>query len=130
MRVEGFNHVTINVADLARSLRFYVDALGMRLVHRGRRDAYLEWGTAWVCLQERPEHAKIPEAHLGVDHVAFTISEADFNDAVAWLKEKGVTIKKGPMTRGVGRSVYFCDPDGNTLELHTSDLQTRMSVWK
>jgi catechol 2,3-dioxygenase-like lactoylglutathione lyase family enzyme len=32
MNVQGFSHVTINVKDLARSLRFYVDILNMKLV--------------------------------------------------------------------------------------------------
>ena len=53
MRVTGFSHVTINVRDLPASLRFYVDLLGMQLVHRGEHDVYLEWGAAWICLQER-----------------------------------------------------------------------------
>jgi catechol 2,3-dioxygenase-like lactoylglutathione lyase family enzyme len=55
MNVQGFSHVTINVGDLDRSLQFYVEVLQMNLVHRGRKDAYLEWGSAWICLQERPE---------------------------------------------------------------------------
>ncbi|MCY0888734.1 MAG: GNAT family N-acetyltransferase, partial [Alicyclobacillaceae bacterium] len=49
----GFSHVTINVSDLERSIAFYVGTLGMKLVHRARQDAYLEWGEAWICLQER-----------------------------------------------------------------------------
>ncbi len=45
MRVTGFNHVTIRVSDLQTALRFYRDTLGMKLVHLGRSDAYLEWAT-------------------------------------------------------------------------------------
>ena len=52
MNVSGFNHVTFGVSNLENSLAFYMDILGMRLIHRGRKDAYLEWGTAWVCLVE------------------------------------------------------------------------------
>ncbi len=74
MKVTGFSHVTINVRDLPASLRFYVDLLGMRLVHRGEHDVYLEWGAAWLCLQERERgHGAPPpqEPEWGVDHVAF-----------------------------------------------------------
>jgi catechol 2,3-dioxygenase-like lactoylglutathione lyase family enzyme len=129
MNVQGFSHVTINVSDLNRSLSFYVDVLKMRLVHRGRKDAYLEWGSAWICLQERPEKAKQRE-QLGVDHVAFYIDEKDFDKAVKHLQDNNVEIVRGPIKRGLGWSVNFLDPDGTQLELHTSTLAERMKVWK
>ncbi|WP_246079082.1 VOC family protein [Paenibacillus piri] len=53
MNVSGFNHLTLRVTSLNRSLPFYTDILGMTLVHRGRTDSYLEWGSAWICLLER-----------------------------------------------------------------------------
>jgi catechol 2,3-dioxygenase-like lactoylglutathione lyase family enzyme len=129
MKVQGFSHVTINVKDLVRSLRFYVDVLGMKLVHRGRKDAYLEWGNAWICLQERPDMAE-QRPQIGVDHVAFFIDEQDFAEAVKQLKANDVTIVREPIRRGRGLSVNFLDPDGTQLELHTSTLAERMKVWK
>ena len=132
MNITGFSHVTITVCDLPASLRFYVDLLGMRLVHRGEHDAYLEWGAAWLCLQERArEHGLTPGQGpaWGVDHVAFHIDGADFDAAVDALRQAGVTIVRGPVQRGLGWSVNFLDPDGVQLELHTSTLAERMTVW-
>ena len=132
MKVTGFSHVTIKVRDLPASLRFYVDLLGMRLVHRGEHDVYLEWGAAWLCLQERERgHGAPPpqEPEWGVDHVAFHIDQADFDAAVDALRQAGVTIVRGPVQRGLGWSVNFLDPDGAQLELHTSTLAERMTVW-
>jgi catechol 2,3-dioxygenase-like lactoylglutathione lyase family enzyme len=129
MNVQGFSHVTINVKDLDRSLRFYVGVLNMQLVHRGRKDAYLEWGSAWICLQERPDMAdQCPQ--IGVDHVAFLIDEQHFWEAVRQLKANHVPIVREPTRRGRGFSVNFLDPDGTQLELHTSTLAERMEVWK
>lgn len=110
MNVSGFNHVTFGVSNLENSLAFYMDILGMRLTHRGRKDAYLEWGTAWV-------------------HIAFSIDEADFDGAVTQLRAAKVPIVRGPVQRGQGWAINFLDPDGTQLELHTSDLQQRMAVW-
>ncbi|HZG60207.1 MAG TPA: VOC family protein [Anoxybacillus sp.] len=129
MNVQEFSHVTINVSNLSRALQFYIDILQMNLVHRGRKDAYLEWGNAWICLQERPEKAKQRE-QLGVDHVAFYIDEKDFAKAVNHLQENNVEIVRGPMKRGLGWSINFLDPDGTQLELHTSTLTERMKVWE
>lgn len=57
MNVSGFNHLTLRVRNLEQSLRFYCGLLGMKLVHKGRKDVYLEWGNAWICLLERPEES-------------------------------------------------------------------------
>jgi catechol 2,3-dioxygenase-like lactoylglutathione lyase family enzyme len=65
--VSGFSHVTLNVSNLAVALRFYVDVLGMRLVHGGEHDAYLAWGSAWICVQEQ-ERGDAATAWCGVDH--------------------------------------------------------------
>lgn len=131
MLVKGFNHVTITVSSLDNSLVFYTKVLGMIIRHRGNTDAYLEWGTAWVCLMEREgqgilQHGPQP----GIDHIAFYIEEQHFIDAVHILEENQVSIVRGPLQRGVGWSVNFLDPDGTQLELHTSNLEERMRVWK
>lgn len=64
-----------------------------------------------------------------MDHIAFSIAEADFEDAVQLLKKAEVPIVRGPLRRGEGWAVNFLDPDGTQMELHTSDLQQRMAVW-
>jgi catechol 2,3-dioxygenase-like lactoylglutathione lyase family enzyme len=128
MKLAGFNHVTIRVRDLRRSLAFYRDVLGMTLVHLGRTDAYLDGGGAWVCLVEKAE-SDAQEKAAGVDHVAFSIAESDFDAAVQQLKQHGVTIVRGPVLRGQGWTVNFLDPDGTQLELHTGNLAKRMEVW-
>lgn len=127
--VLGFNHLTLRVKQLAKSLPFYCDVLGMTLVHRGRTDVYLSWGDAWICLLEKPEEAGSPQG-LGMDHVAFSISEEAFFAAVNTLREKRVPLVREPIERGGGWSVQFTDPDGLVLELFTGDLQKRMKQWK
>jgi catechol 2,3-dioxygenase-like lactoylglutathione lyase family enzyme/ribosomal protein S18 acetylase RimI-like enzyme len=125
----GFSHVTINVSDLERSIAFYVGTLGLKLVHRARQDAYLEWGEAWICLQERP---MLPMARpqFGVDHVAFYIPQNELKAAVDALKAANVPMIRGPVERGGGWTVNFLDPDGTQLEFHSGTLGERMKVWK
>ncbi|MGC5327193.1 VOC family protein [Brevibacillus sp. SYSU BS000544] len=129
MKVKGFNHVTILVSNLQTSLAFYTQVLQMKLAHQGNLDCYLEWGSAWVCLIQK-EQLPRREKTAGVDHVAFTIAEEDFDEAVSILQQCQVTIVRGPIDRGLGRSINFLDPDGTELELHTSNLEKRMQVWK
>lgn len=130
MLVQGFNHLTINVRNLESSLDFYIRILGLTIRHRGNKDAYLEWGTAWICLVEQENYSENIEGPLGVDHVAFYIPEEYFMDAVQTLQDHQVPIVRGPLKRGIGWSINFLDPDGTQLELHTSNLEERMKVWK
>lgn len=130
MLVQGFNHLTINVRNLESSLDFYTQILGLTVRHRGNKDAYLEWGTAWICLVEKENYSENIEGALGVDHVAFYIPEEYFMDAVQTLQDHQVPIVRGPLKRGIGWSINFLDPDGTQLELHTSNLEERMKVWK
>jgi len=130
MKVTGFNHVTIRVKSLQKSLAFYQDLLGMTLVHLGRTDAYLSWGEAWVCLIEI-QHAKEHDNNrVGIDHIAFSIDEQDFPETVNRLKRENVPMVREPVLRGGGYSVQFLDPDGIVIELFTGNLEKRMRNWK
>ncbi|MFX4300930.1 VOC family protein [Alicyclobacillus tolerans] len=126
---KGFSHGTIDVSNLEKSLNFYIDTFGMELIHHGRRDVYLEWGAAWVCLQERPE-LQPPNLQLGVNHVAFYVDPEEFHSAVETLRKAHVPIVRGPVERGGGWTVNFLDPDGTQLEFHTGTLEERMKVWQ
>lgn len=105
----------------------------MRLRHKGRTDAYLEWGNAWICLLERPvagadreTRGRQPDAV----HVAFYFCEDDFPEAAEKIRRSDTVVVRGPVRRGKGWSIHFLDPDGTELELQTSNLQERLEVWK
>src|SRR4051794_9697224 len=117
----GLNHLALRVAEIDRSIAFYCDLLGFALRWRSDTSAYLEGGGLWLALLHR-EVAPAGEAMAGMDHFALTIAEETFDSAVEEVWRRRVKIVKGPLQRGGGRSVYFEDPDGIVIELHTSDL--------
>jgi predicted enzyme related to lactoylglutathione lyase len=47
------------------------------------------------------------------------LPKEDFATAVADLKKAGVKIMYEEHVRESGRSVYFFDPEGNYLQIHT-----------
>lgn len=63
--------------------------------------------------------------------MAFSINENDFNECYNWLKENNVNILDGRL-RDIRdkKSIYFTDPDGHKLELHTGSLQDRIAYYK
>jgi metallothiol transferase len=101
----------------------------MKLVHSGRSDAYLEWGSAWICLLEKKEHTYQSNV-LGMDHIAFTVDESEFNELVAKIRDQNIPIVRQPVWRGGGFSFQCKDPDGIVLEFFTGSLKRRMKNWK
>ena len=53
-----------------------------------------------------------------IQHFAFTVDEADIEQAAQMLRERGVEVE-GPVIHDwmSAKSIYFGDPDGNNLEL-------------
>ncbi len=117
--LRDLHHVSLLVADTARSLEFYGGLLGLE-VDPARPDlgfpgAWLKIGSRQIHLLELPNPDPVlgrPE-HGGRDrHTALLVS--DLRRLAERLERAGVGYR---MSRS-GRAALFCrDPDGNTLEL-------------
>lgn len=119
-------HTMIRVGDLERSLRFYTEVLGMRLL---RRKDYPDgkFTLAFVGYGEEAEHAVIELTYnWGVDkyelgnafgHIA--IGVRDIYATCDEIKTRGgkVTREPGPMKHGSTVIAFVEDPDGYKLEL-------------
>ncbi|MBP6020634.1 MAG: lactoylglutathione lyase [Burkholderiaceae bacterium] len=119
-------HTMLRVGDLDRSLAFYTDVLGMRLL---RRSDYPDgkFTLAFVGYQDESEGAVLELTHnwdtstydLGnaYGHIALEVEDA--YDACARIKEKGgkVVREAGPMMHGQTVIAFVEDPDGYKIEL-------------
>ena len=119
-------HTKLRVGDLERSLRFYVEVLGMTLL---RRHDYPEgkFTLAFVGYGPESEQAAIEltwnwgtssyELGAGFGHVALEVPDAAA--ACAEIKRRGgvVTREAGPMKHGTTVIAFVQDPDGYKIEL-------------
>lgn len=123
--ITGINHITFAVSNLEVSLHFYVNLLGLELVERWEKGAYLLAGEQWVALNYDPKQGSKAAAHDS--HIAFTVTTEYLELLKAKLLEHGITAYRE--NRSEGNSFYFQDPDGHKLELHDSHLcQRRMTM--
>ena len=120
-------HVGLVVADLERSRRFYVEALGLEEVPRPPNftfdGAWFRFGGTEIHLLAEAHTTGgtgQPDAGPGAargmtHHLAFEVD--DVEAACERLARHDVALEGGPMPRGDGFvQVFFRDPDGYVLE--------------
>jgi len=119
-------HTMIRVGDLERSIAFYSEVLGMRLL---RRNDYPEgkFTLAFVGYGEESEEAVIELTYnWGVEryepgnafgHIAIEVDDA--YAACEEIKQRGgnVVREAGPMKGGTTVIAFVEDPDGYKIEL-------------
>jgi len=120
--INGVNHITFAVSDLEKSLDFYVNLLGLRLVGKWNKGAYLLAGNQWIALNV--DDAVTNERKLDYTHIAFNVISIDFQK----MKDKleGAGVKSFKENSSEGDSFYFLDPDGHKLEVHYNTLEDRL----
>ncbi|PXW59482.1 catechol 2,3-dioxygenase-like lactoylglutathione lyase family enzyme [Grimontella sp. AG753] len=124
--LNGLNHLTLAVSDIASSIGFYHHLLGLPLHARWDNGAYLRCGDLWLCLSLDAQRRYIAPQESDYTHYAFSIDENDFATFVARLTQAGVTSWKE--NRSEGESFYFLDPDGHKLEAHVGSLEQRLAA--
>lgn len=117
MAIDGLDHITLNVAELDASRRFYVDVLGLR---EGDRPPFDSPG-AWLYSGDRPIVHLVAgrgggEASTGaLDHVA--LRAKGLAAMVARLAAAGI-VHETFTVPGLGlKQIFMRDPDGVRIEL-------------
>ena len=112
-------HIGLNVSDLKRSVAFYRDALGMKVMKSADgRFATVSFGYQHHDIALIPARGANPTlGGVGMNH--FAIEVRGYPELVTFtgrLMDAGVQIERA-IDHRTGVGVYFLDPDGNSLEL-------------
>jgi glyoxalase family protein len=130
MSILGLHHITIVCANAQRTVDFYTQVLGLRLIKKtvnfddpGSYHLYFgdEVGdpSSVVTFFAWPD---APKGHPGIGGTHhFALQVAGYNSLLQWkrrLNDLGISVD-GPLDRHYFKSIYFNDPDGTLLEIAT-----------
>ena len=119
-------HTMLRVGDLERSLAFYTDVLGMRLLRR-RDYPSGRFTLAFVGYGDEADHTVLELTHnwdtsryeigSGYGHIALGVE--DIQGVCDQIRAKGgrVVREPGPMQHGSTVIAFVEDPDGYKVEL-------------
>ncbi len=122
MKIERLDHLVLTVRNVEDACHFYSTVLGMEIVffESGRRA--LSFGNQKINLHEAGSEIKPHALHptVGSADLCF-ISDTPLPAVIEHLRPFGIKIVEGPVEHmgatGKIRSVYFCDPDNNLIEV-------------
>jgi len=128
IQVQGVHHITIVGADRRTSIDFWEGVLGMPFVfeqpnldNEAESHLYFDPGdgrliTIFTNEERKAAPTEAPREPGRVHHIAFSVSQATFRQAVERLDERGIR-HSGVKDRGFMDSIYFDDPLGLLIEL-------------
>jgi len=119
-------HTMLRVGDLARSVDFYTNVLGMRVLRTNDRPDQ-KYSLAFVGYGDEREHAVLELTYnYGVEryelgtaygHVAIEVDDAKAACEAVRTKGGNVTREAGPVKGGTTVIAFVQDPDGYKIEL-------------
>lgn len=119
-------HTMIRVGDLDRSISFYTEVLGMKLL---RRKDYPggKFTLAFVGYGDEADHTVLELTHnwdtgsydlgTGYGHIALAVEDAAAACDAIRVKGGNVVREAGPMKHGGSVIAFVEDPDGYKIEL-------------
>jgi predicted enzyme related to lactoylglutathione lyase len=125
----ALRRIHVAASDFTRSRRFYGETLGLPECGGFEKD-WVEFGLGPVLVKVTPlRPGEVPARN----QVALILSTGDIEACLTALKERGVTVTRGPLEEFTGRSAEILDPDGYRIvvfqasELHPDEEYVPMS---
>jgi len=130
--IETLSHITINVRDVEKTAHFLRTIFDAKEVYGSSKknfslsyEKFFVVGGIWMAVMEGK-----PLSERTYNHIAFRVTDTEFDEYVSRIEKLGVDIKPGrDRADGEARSIYFYDYDNHLFELHTGTLENRIAYY-
>ena len=123
IRPKKVGHVVLKARDLEPVEKFYTEVLGFEVVMRLKqpRGVFFTLGEQHhdLAVLEVPPGSDDPKMdQVGLHHFALQLEDLEaLKEGYRTLQRHGVPIVRA-VDHGITKSLYFCDPAGNRIELY------------
>ena len=121
-KTDGILESSLYVSDVSRSVGFYEQTFGFRVISEFDRGCAMHAGARQVLLLFKKGASRTmqsPHDGDGELHVAFGIPSIELAKWELWLQTKGIEVEEKRKWELGGWSLYFRDPDRHLIELAT-----------
>lgn len=122
-KIKKVAHVAIYVRDVRASAAWYQSLLEVRVTASPEIGVFLSFGDQHhdIALIQAPENSE--QGQLGLQHVGLQIEGGieELERLYGILLENNVDIHR-IVDHGIGKGIYFHDPDGNRLEFFMEEV--------
>jgi catechol 2,3-dioxygenase-like lactoylglutathione lyase family enzyme len=127
--IKTLSHITITVRNVERTGKFLQTVFDAKEVYDSSKknfslsyEKFFVIGDIWIAVMEGE-----PLQKRSYNHVAFKVSDSEFDEYVSRIKNLDLDIKpdRNRMSKEA-RSIYFYDYDNHLFELHTGTLDERL----
>lgn len=130
--INGISHITFMVNELERSEYFFKKIFDAEVVyesgenyHSLSKEKFLLINNIWIAIMKGESLNE-----KTYNHIAFKVEESDFDKYVERVNSlKLQVLTERTRKTGEGKSIYFYDYDNHLFEIHTGDLQTRLTCY-
>lgn len=109
--VASFNHVSVFVPNVQKSVEFYQSLFGLPVLTRQDPGINLDCGQGFLGIYPLPASATSSR----IDHLCLGMRDFDADGVLKQLTDRG--IKANIRMRGETKELYFTDPDGIRVQL-------------
>ncbi len=124
--IGGLGEIALRVNDLDRMQAFYAQTVGLELMKRFATAAFFRIADGYaghtqiLALFDRSSmdgYSAPNRSTTSVDHIALTVARDDFDSELMRLESLGLEVSTAEHLWVQWKSLYFEDPEGNTIEL-------------
>lgn len=132
--IKGLGEAAIRVKDLLGMMKFYEEIVGLELLRQEEDFVFFRIAAGYAghtqnfALFDASEtafledkSAELSPVNTTLHHIAFNIALEDFGSEKERLGASGVRVHEAEHPWIHVRSLYFADPEGNTLEFVAYD---------